>query len=239
MIRHLAVIMDGNGRWAKSRHLPRTAGHKKGADAARAIIENCVKHKIEYLTLYAFSSENWRRPPDEVGELMNLFRFYMGKELKSLHEHGVRLRIIGDRSALSEDIQQQIADAEALTQDNTRLTLCIAMSYGSRQEITQAVKQMIVEGIAPEQVTEGLLEHYFYTAGIPEPDLLIRTGGEHRLSNYLLWQCAYTEFYFTDILWPDFDDTAFQNALEDFSRRERRFGASEAVMPGIKYEGGA
>lgn len=230
-MQHLAIIMDGNGRWAKARHLPRTAGHKKGAETARAVIEYCAKHDIRHLTLYTFSAENWNRPEEEVSELMNLFRFYLGKELRTLHENNIRMRFIGDLTPLSKDIQQQIEQAEALTANNTALTLCLALSYGSRQEITNATRtiaEKVQAGtIDSTTITPELFSSYLYTADIPDPDLLIRTGGEQRISNYLLWQCAYTELYFTEILWPDFGKEELEQALEDFAQRERRFGHTE------------
>ncbi len=235
---HIAIIMDGNGRWAKARHLPRTAGHKKGADAARAAIEACVELRVPCLTLYAFSSENWNRPEEEVGELMNLLKFYLGRELASLHKNGVRMRFIGDRSRLSEDIRERLAQAEELTANNTRLWLQVALSYGSRQEIVQAARALAEQVSAGTldlaAIDEKLLERHLYTAGLPDPDLLIRTGGDQRISNFLLWQCAYTEFYFTDTLWPDFSKENLREAIEDFRGRERRFGKTEAKVSNVE-----
>lgn len=234
---HLAIIMDGNGRWAKQRLLPRSAGHKKGAQAARAIIEAAAKAKISHLTLYTFSSENWSRPQEEVQELMNLLRYYLNNELKSLHKEGVKLRIIGDTSKLDTDIQQKIAEAEALTRQNTAIQLNLALSYGSRAEIVQAVaalaQDMAAGKLAAQQIDEKAISDRLYTAGIPDPDLLIRTGGEQRISNFLLWQMAYTELYFTDTLWPDFTAQDLQSALEDFAARERRFGATENAKKAV------
>ncbi len=228
MLQHIAIIMDGNGRWAKARHLPRAMGHKKGGEAAKNAIKYCIKNNIAYLTLYTFSSENWQRPKEEVDDLMNLFRLYMDSELDQMHENGIRLRFLGDRTPLSSDIIEKINHAEQLTVHNTRLNLNIALSYGSRQEITNAVKNIarqVEEGqILPEDVDENIVTKNLYTHDIPDPDMLIRTGGEHRISNYLLWQCAYTEFYFTDILWPEFNDQTFDAAIADFYNRERRFG---------------
>lgn len=230
---HIAIIMDGNGRWAKARHLPRTAGHKKGADSARAAIEACVEFGVPYLTLYAFSHENWNRPADEVEELMSLLSFYLGKELAALHKNGVKLTFIGDRTRLSPDIRTRLDDAERMTQNNTRLNLAVALSYGSRQEIAHAARllaEKAAEGvIAPEDIDEHTLAAHLYTSGMPEPDLLIRTGGDQRISNFLLWQCAYTEFYFTDVLWPDFKPQDLKDAIEDFRTRERRFGTTESA----------
>lgn len=227
---HISMIMDGNGRWAKSRGLPRSAGHKKGAETVRLMIESCVENKIDYLTLYAFSSENWQRSDEEVQDLMSLLRFYLEKELSSLHKQGVKLLVIGERDKLSKDIQQKITDAEILTNNNEVLTLSIALSYGGRQEITQAMRIIASEvksgNIAPEEIDENVISKYLYTAKLPLPDLLIRTGGEHRLSNFLLWQSAYTELYFTDILWPDFSKENFKQAIKEYSNRERRYGTA-------------
>ncbi len=228
MLSHIAVIMDGNGRWARKKTLPRTAGHKAGAESAREIIKSCVKHKIRYLTLYAFSSENWNRPEDEVKDLMGLLKFYLGKELDSLHKNGVCVKIIGDRARLSNDIREKIEKAELLTGNNSTLTLQVALSYGSRQEIThavQAIAQKVEAGtLSSNAIDEDLFARHLYTSPLPDPDLLIRTGGEQRISNYLLWQCAYTEFYFTDTLWPDFRENDLVAAIDDFYTRERRFG---------------
>lgn len=224
---HVAVIMDGNGRWAKSRGLPRTAGHKKGADALRGILNACRAHGVSYLTVYAFSSENWRRSESEVSDLMELLQHYLSQELQTLHENGVHLRFIGDRSMLSPVIQNQLADAEALTTRNTGFYFIIALSYGARQEITRAVKKIVAQGIRAEDITEETIAGALDTAGLPEPDLLIRTGGEERMSNFLLWQSAYTELYFTDILWPDFGKKEFAAALDNFATRERRYGTAE------------
>ncbi len=224
--RHVAIIMDGNGRWANKRNLPKIAGHKKGAESVKQTIESCQENGVEYLTLYAFSSENWQRPVDEVEGLMELLRFYLGKELNKIHTNGVCLKIIGDRSKLSDSINKQIMGAEKLTKNNTKLTLIIALSYGSRQEIIEAVKSICAAKLKPEQIKEETFEKYLYTFGIPQPDLLIRTSGEQRLSNFLLWQLAYTELFFTDILWPDFKKENFVEAIEEFATRERRYGTS-------------
>ncbi len=230
MPRHIAIIMDGNGRWAKARHLPRTAGHKKGADAVQNAIDSCIKLGVEYLTLYAFSSENWKRSPSEVSDLMELLRFYLGKELEKLHKNNIRIRIIGERSRLAPDILESLHHAETLTQHNTALHLTIALSYGSRQEIVQSIRtlaeQLASGALKAEDITEEEVSLALYTHDLPDPDLLIRTGGEQRLSNFLLWQSAYTEFYFTETLWPDFDDEHLKRAIEAFQLRERRFGAA-------------
>jgi undecaprenyl diphosphate synthase len=227
---HIAVIMDGNGRWAKRRGLPRTAGHKKGADTVQRIIKSCIEEEIGYLTLYAFSSENWQRPKDEVRDLMTLLKFYLAKELTSLHKQNIRLCIIGDRGDLDAEIQEKISHAEMLTKDNTALTLSIALSYGSQQEMVAAMKTIAIDveqgKVSWENVNEDTLSAALYTGGLPDPDLLIRTGGEQRLSNFLLWQCAYTELYFTPVLWPDFSHDDFTAALADFATRERRYGTA-------------
>lgn len=225
---HVAMIMDGNGRWAKARNLPRTFGHREGAKTLEAMVEACVKHAIPYLTVYAFSSENWNRSTEEVQDLMQLLQHYLADEVPVLHKHGIRVKFIGDHDALGDTLKAKLAEAEALTEKNARLTLIIALSYGARQEILQATQRLAADvasgKIAPDQVNDQTLEPYLYTHGIPEPDLLIRTGGDHRLSNFLLWQCAYTELYFTPTLWPDFTAKDFETALSDFSKRERRFG---------------
>lgn len=225
---HLAIIMDGNGRWAKARGLPRTAGHKRGAEALREMVEVCPELGVEYLTVYAFSSENWKRDPEEVTDLMQLLRWYLQREIKTLHKNNIRVRVIGDRARLATDIQQQIQDAEALTQANTRFNLTVALGYGSRLEwvrATQAIAEHVKNGaLQPEDINEQALAQALYTHDLPDPDLLIRTGGEQRLSNFLLWQMAYTELYFTDILWPDFNRATLEEAIAAFAGRERRFG---------------
>jgi undecaprenyl diphosphate synthase len=220
--------MDGNGRWAKKRLMPRFAGHVVGVETVRQIVKQCAELKIEVLTLFAFSSENWRRPPTEVTALMQLFSTALQREVNKLDKNKVRLRIIGDRSAFSEELQQLILKAEAQTAHNTGLTLVIAANYGGHWDIVQAAKQLARQVAAgqlnPEEVDEAKLAQYLSLPELPEPDLFIRTGGEQRISNFLLWQLAYTEFYFTDILWPDFGREAFASALESFSKRQRRFG---------------
>ncbi len=227
---HVAIIMDGNGRWAKARGLPRTAGHKKGADALRNVLNACRDAGVKYLTIYAFSAENWKRPADEISDLMQILRHYLDKELQTLHENNVRLRFIGDLPQLDKDIRAQINDAMELTSRNRAFNLTVALSYGSRQEIVRAVRKLATEiasgKIKAEAISEDDIAQALDTAGLPEPDLLIRTGGEQRLSNFLLWQSAYTEFYFTPTLWPDFDRDHFTKALQDYAKRERRYGTT-------------
>jgi len=221
---HVAIIMDGNGRWAKSRGLPRTAGHKKGSDTLRNVLDYCRDAGVKYLTIYAFSSENWKRPSTEISDLMQLLRHYLKQELQTLHENNIRLRFIGDLSQLESDIRGSIDEAVDLTSRNSSFNLTVALSYGARQEIARAVKKLIAQKILAENITEEAISAALDTADLPEPDLLIRTGGEHRLSNFLLWQSAYTEFYFTSVLWPDFDQEHFSQALAEYAKRERRYG---------------
>lgn len=227
--RHVAIIMDGNGRWAQSRGKPRTMGHRAGVEAVRRTVEAAAELGIEYLTLYGFSTENWKRPESEVSDLMGLLRLFLKRELATLHRNGVRIRIIGDRSRFADDIRDLLAKAEAQTRENTRLNLTIALSYGARAEITHAMRaiaeQVAAGEIAADAVSEELIEKNLSTVGIPDPDLLIRTSGEQRISNFLLWQSAYTEFVFEDVLWPDFDRCHLENAIQNFAGRERRFGA--------------
>ena len=227
---HVAIIMDGNGRWAKARGLPRTAGHKRGAEAVRRAVETARELGVSYLTLYAFSSENWKRPEGEVTDLMGLLRLYLRNEVKTLHKNGIRLRVIGDRTRLGPDIVSLIEESEAKTAANTALTLILALSYGGRQEIimaAQALARKVAQGeISAEAIDETALSGQLYTADIPDPDLVIRTSGEQRISNFLLWQCAYSELVFLDVLWPDFGRSDFEAAIADFQGRERRFGAA-------------
>ncbi|WP_253253821.1 isoprenyl transferase [Acidithiobacillus marinus] len=226
--RHIAVIMDGNGRWAYRQHLPRVAGHRRGAEVVREMVQSCVDLGISHLTLFAFSTENWRRPALEVRLLMNLFRLLLKREVRKLHENGVRLRIIGDRVPLERDIRQMMEEAESLTRDNTCLCLNLAVNYGGRWDITQAARAAVAaiqaNGQDPQMLSEQDIAQHLSLAEIPEPDLLIRTGGEERISNFLIWQLAYTEFYFTDTLWPDFDRASLEHALHSFAHRQRRFG---------------
>ncbi len=229
---HIAIIMDGNGRWALSRGLPRAAGHKRGAEALRATLDACKNEGIRWLTVYAFSSENWKRPADEVHELMGLLKLYISKEIDTLHKAGTCVRFIGDTSKLSPDVRELIAKAEEKTADNDTFFLNVALSYGSKQELVNACKTIakrVKSGTtALDDINEGCISAALYTSGMPEPDLLIRTGGEQRLSNFLLWQMAYTELYFTDTLWPDFDAEHFKQALSAFATRERRYGNTES-----------
>ena len=228
--RHIAIIMDGNGRWAKRRLMPRVAGHRKGVEALRGVIRACAERGVTHLTVFAFSSENWRRPQEEVTLLMELFLRALENEVARLHENDIRFRVIGELSGFSERIQTLIRDAEALTRNNSRLTFTVAANYGGRWDIVQAVKKLMTAGMTPEEVDEAALVQHLSMADMPEPDLFIRTGGEQRISNFLLWQLAYTELYFTETLWPDFDAAALDAAIVSFRTRERRFGrTSEQV----------
>lgn len=223
--RHIAIIMDGNGRWAKRRLLPRVAGHRQGVETVRSTVRQCLQLGVEHLTLFAFSSENWRRPIEEVTLLMQLFMKALEQEVGKLNDNGICLRIVGDRSRFAPELQALIACAEAQTRNNTRLTLHVCANYGGRWDITQAVNRLVEA--QPERAGEYMeadLEPYLCFAGVPEPDLFIRTGGEERISNFLLWQLAYTELYFTPTLWPDFDEHAFVEAVRSFQKRQRRFG---------------
>ncbi|TAK91990.1 MAG: isoprenyl transferase [Burkholderiaceae bacterium] len=230
--RHIAVIMDGNGRWATKRFLPRVAGHKKGVETVREMVRNCAELGVEYLTLFAFSSENWRRPKEEVSLLMRLFISVLENEVSRLNENGIRLRVVGDLSAFDPALQKAIATAEHKTAANTKLCLTIAANYGGRWDVLQAMRRLLVEqpGLTPEQVTEEAFVRYLCMADAPEPDLFIRTGGEKRISNFLLWQLAYTELYFTDTFWPDFDRNALHQAILSYQQRERRFGRTSAQV---------
>ena len=226
--KHIAIIMDGNGRWAKTKGLPRTLGHKKGMGCVRSTVEACSEKNIEALTLFAFSTENWRRPEEEVGYLMGLFLAMMKSEVKRLYKNNVKLRIIGNRSRFSEKLRKAMTDAEELTKNNTGLHLSIAANYGGRMDITEATKVLcrrVAKGeLNPENITDEMLQAELALSDLPEPDLLIRTGGEKRVSNFLLWQLAYAEYYFTDGYWPDFDKQALDKAIVSFSSRQRRFG---------------
>ena len=226
---HIAIIMDGNGRWAKRRMLPRAAGHRRGAEAVRKAVMGCVSQGVKFLTLYAFSSENWKRPPEEVDDLMGLLRLYIRQELQELDENGVRVRFIGDRSRLSDDIRRLIEEAEIKTGANAKLTLIIALNYGSHAEIVRSARDIardVKAGLVdPDDITEDLFSQRLYTEEIPDPDLVIRTSGEKRLSNFLLWQSAYAELIFLDVLWPDFDESSLAGAIQEYQARERRFGA--------------
>jgi undecaprenyl diphosphate synthase len=226
--RHIAIIMDGNGRWAKARGLPRVAGHRQGAEAARAVLRAAGEAGVECLTLYAFSSENWRRPETEINDLMGLLRFYIGAELNALHREGIRLEILGDHRAFPPDVAKLVDGAVTKTAANSRMTLAIALNYGSRAELVQASQAMarkVAAGdLAADQIDEAMLDAALYTSRLPPLDLLIRTSGERRLSNFLLWQSAYAELLFVDTLWPDFDADALRAAIADFAARERRYG---------------
>lgn len=228
--RHVAIIMDGNGRWARARGLPRIAGHKQGAEAVRSTVRACSDLGISYLTIYAFSSENWKRPATEVDDLMGLLRLYIRRELVSLRGEGVRVRFIGDRSRLDIEINRLISESEENTKDNRGLIFTVALNYGGRQEILEAARvfaQNVRDGkLNPEDMNERLFESYLQSNDMPDPDLLIRTSGEQRLSNFLLWQSAYTEFLFTSTLWPDFKREHLEQAVYEYQRRERRYGGS-------------
>ncbi len=227
-LRHVAIIMDGNGRWAKARALPRAVGHRRGADAVRRVIRGAGELGIPMLTLFAFSTENWTRPADEVSDLMGLLRHYLRNELDELSRNGARLRVIGDRVRLDRDIVTDIADAEARTCANTRIEVNICINYGSRDEIVRATRSLarkVAAGeLSPDRVDEMQFERELLTAGMPDPDLLIRTSGEQRISNFMLWQCAYSELVFVDTLWPDFGKEHLEQAIAEFRRRERRYG---------------
>lgn len=230
---HVALILDGNGRWAKKRGLPRQLGHKKGCETLKQVVEDAARLGIRYLTVYGFSTENWKRPEEEVGALMQLFRFYAKRLLAMAEKNNIRVRMIGERGRFASDIVDAINVLEEKTKKNTGMTFVIAVNYGSRDEITRAVRKIMTdveEGkIAPEDMTEEVFASYLDTAGIPDPDLMIRTSGEFRLSNYLLWQLAYSELYVTECLWPDFNKEELLNAIRQYNKRERRFGGVTAV----------
>jgi undecaprenyl diphosphate synthase len=232
--RHVAIIMDGNNRWARRRGLPGVSGHKAGVDAVRAVVETCAKANVEVLTLFAFSSENWRRPQDEVGALMRLFMVALRREVRKLHKNNIRLQIIGDRSRFSPLLQENMQIAEELTAGNTRMRLVVAVNYGGHWDITEATRRLAVRvaqgELKPEDITETLVQSQLCMGMLPMPDLLIRTGGEQRISNFLLWQLAYTELYFADIYWPDFKHEEMKRALEAYSHRQRRFGQTDEQL---------
>jgi undecaprenyl diphosphate synthase len=231
---HVAIIMDGNGRWARSRGMPRVAGHRASVKVVRKIVEECAEHGVRYLTLFAFSSENWRRPADEVGVLMGLFLDALVREVADLHRNQVRLRFIGDRESLGKELKERMRDAEALTASNVGLGLMVAVAYGGRWDITQASRSLAADvqagKIAVADITEEQITARLALAGIPDPDLLIRTGGEQRISNFLLWNLAYTELYFSEALWPEFSPAHLKAAFEHFTQRERRFGKTSAQV---------
>jgi undecaprenyl diphosphate synthase len=222
--KHVAIIMDGNGRWALARGLPRLAGHRAGTENLRRVIEACVEFGVRYLTIYAFSTENWGRPLEEVQGLMRILEDVIDRELTDLHKEGVQLRHIGNLDQLKPSLKQKVIEAIELTKENTRLVLNVAFNYGGRDEIVWAIKHMIEDGVKPEAVSDELVSKYLFTAGVPDPDLIIRTSGELRGSNFLIWQGAYAEWYFTPTYWPNFDKEELRKAIEAYSQRERRFG---------------
>jgi undecaprenyl diphosphate synthase len=229
---HIAIVMDGNGRWATRRYLPRVAGHKKGVDALRACVRHCGERGVKVLTVFAFSSENWNRPPEEVSGLMELLAVALTREVPHLKAEGVRIQFVGDRSALSEKVRAGLTQAEAATAANTRLVFNICFNYGGRWDVAQAAAKLAARG---EPITEQSLDRAMALAHVPDPDLLIRTGGEQRISNFLLWQAAYSELYFSDKLWPEFDAAALDAAIADYAKRERRFGkTSQQLQPPAK-----
>ncbi len=237
--RHLAIIMDGNGRWAKQRQRPRTVGHRAGARAVNLCIDFCLNEGIETLTLFAFSSENWQRPKDEVGALLTLFLRALEREVDELHRRGVRLRFIGERERFPDAMRERMREAEHLTRDNATLNLCIAAGYGGRSDLTQAMRKLAARVAAGElsvdDITAEQISNALCLADLPDPDLFIRTGGDQRISNFLLWQLAYTELWFTPVLWPDVDAALLRGALADFAARERRFGlTSEQIAQGTR-----
>ncbi|EGV35711.1 isoprenyl transferase [Neisseria weaveri] len=233
--RHIAVIMDGNGRWAKKRFMPRIMGHKRGLDALEKMVRRCAELGVQYLTVFAFSTENWRRPEEEVSFLMGLFLQALQKQVGRLHENNMRLKVLGSRERFNEEIRRGIEQAEALTANNTGLTLAIAADYGGRWDILQAVNKLVRAG--ETEITEEKLGRYLMLSEAPEPDLFIRTGGETRISNFLLWQLAYSELYFTDTLWPDFDSEALDKAIMSYQTRERRFGRTSEQLPAEQQRG--
>jgi len=234
---HIAIIMDGNGRWASARHLPRMAGHRAGTENLRRIITTCVEFGIKHLTIYAFSTENWKRPEDEVKGLMQIMAEVLDRETAELHKQGVRIRHIGRLEGLNEKMREKIIQAVEMTKENERLSLNIAWNYGGRDELVFAVQNILREGLDPKDVDEETISENLFTAGIPDPDLVIRTSGEMRTSNFLIWQSAYSEWYFTDTLWPDFDKEALAEAIRDFGERERRFGGRKPEDEQVAYAG--
>lgn len=238
--RHVAIIMDGNNRWAKAHKLKGVAGHKAGVKAVKAVVETCAREGVEVLTLFAFSSENWRRPKDEVSALMRLFLFALEREVKKLHRNNIRLRIIGDRSAFSPALQEHMARAEELTRDNTLMTLVIAANYGGHWDITQATRKVAEQvrngELEPSDISDDLIQQHLSIGDLPMPDLMIRTAGEQRISNFLLWHLAYTEFYFSDVFWPDFLADEMLKALAAYSQRQRRFGQTDDQLAAAKID---
>jgi undecaprenyl diphosphate synthase len=226
---HIAIIMDGNGRWAQQRGWLRPAGHRAGVERIRSIVQECEAQGVRYLTLYAFSTENWNRPSPEVNMLMLLLSEFIDRETRNLHEEGVQIRHLGSMQGLSTELQRKIRYAVDLTQNNDVLTLAVALNYGGRAEIVHAVQSLIAEGIAPEDVTEEVISQRLHTHGMPDPDLIVRTAGEFRLSNFLIWQAAYAEYYSSPVFWPDFGPEELQKAIAEYGRRERRFGSLPAA----------
>ena len=224
---HVAIIMDGNGRWAKQRGLPRSAGHRQGTENLRRILRAAVEFDVKVLTIYAFSTENWSRPRREVSLLMRILEMVLDRELKELNENGVQIRHIGEMDGIPDRIQKKIKEACELTRNNNELILNVAFNYGGRDEIVHAVQNIIRDGVSAEDVTEEMISNYLYTGGLPDPDLIIRTSGEFRLSNFLIWQGSYAEYYYSDVYWPDFDKEEFRGALEDYANRRRRFGKTD------------
>jgi undecaprenyl diphosphate synthase len=234
---HIAIIMDGNGRWATARHLPRMAGHREGTENLRRIITACVEFGIKYLTIYAFSTENWKRPKDEVSGLMQIMADALEKEVGELNKQGVRINHIGRLEKLDASLRQGIINAVELTKNNNRLILNVAWNYGGRDEIVYAVQEIVKKGFKPEEITELTIAEHLFTRSIPDPDLVIRTSGEQRISNFLTWQSAYSEWYFTETLWPDFDKEELRKAIVDFGDRSRRFGGRTAKEEKEQYAG--
>jgi len=230
--RHVAIIMDGNGRWAKQRGLPRVEGHRQGVENLRRILNASAREGVQILTIYAFSTENWNRPKYEVQMLMRLLEMFIDRELENLHENGVQIRHIGEIDGVHPRLQRKIREACDYTRSNTRLILNVAFNYGGRKEIVQAVKRIVREGIPEDQVTEELISRYMYTGDLPDPDLIIRTSGELRVSNFLIWQGSYAEYYVTPTFWPDFDEIEFHKALETFAMRQRRYGQTSEQISG-------
>ncbi|MBK6865434.1 MAG: di-trans,poly-cis-decaprenylcistransferase [Ideonella sp.] len=229
--RHVAIVMDGNGRWARKRFMPRVYGHKVGVDTLVRVVQACADRGIEYLSVFAFSSENWKRPTEEVSGLMNLVLVAVSKYLSKLAGDGVRIRIVGDRGAVSDKLRSAWEEAERLTAHNKRITLSVAFNYGGRWDVVQACRRIVEEGVAAERIDEALVGEHMAMSYAPDPDLFIRTGGEIRISNFMLWQTAYSEFFFSDCLWPDFDDKELDAALAAYARRDRRFGEVKECVP--------
>lgn len=227
-LNHVAIIMDGNGRWAEGRGLPRLAGHHAGTGNIKRIVREAIKLGIPYLTLYAFSTENWNRPTWEVRGLMRIMAEYLDRELRELHVEGVHLRLLGDLEGVDDHLAQKIRDAIALTSSNTAITLAVAFNYGGRADILRAVREIVAEGLNPAEITDEMITRHLYTAGMPDPDLIVRTSGEQRLSNFLIWQAAYSEYFMTPLLWPDFGPDQFREAITSFAQRDRRFGGRPA-----------